>query len=129
MSHDLTLTKCFAHFGITPYGKCVRSWWSDINEATNTVVVTLWTDHFVDTDHYTVAGRLDLPVWQNRKANRDRAKLLASVGVGGVFQSIVQVSVDPTSRPRKTMKRHIGPAMRLTSLDKSTGEFTAERVA
>lgn len=121
-----TLTECFAHFGVPRAGN-VRQWWSG-KAANGQVVVTLWLDHFKDLDlkHFSVFDRTDLPVWTNKKANRDRCKLLQEVGVGGVFQSIVQVPGDSSAAPRKIIERYIGNPMRLTALDRRTGEFSAE---
>ena len=122
-----TLTECFAHFGVPRAGN-VRTWWSD-RAPDGQVVITLWTDHFdAEMVRFSILGRRDLPKWRDRQPNRHRAELLKSVGVGGVFQSIIQRSADTTSHPRKTVERYIGPLMRLTNLNETTGEFSAEEV-
>ena len=123
-----TLTECFAHFGVPRAGN-VRQWWSGKSPG-GTVVITLWVDHFKDVDFrkFSIFDRADLPVWKDKKANRDRCKLLQEVGVGGVFQSIVQVPGDSSAEPRKIIERYIGNPMRLTDLNPATGEFSAEAI-
>jgi hypothetical protein len=74
---------------------------------------------------YSVFG-VKLNEWVNTWQNRERREQLAAIGVGGMFESIIQVSTDPDAHPRKAQRqRYIGPTMRLLELAGS-GEFRAE---
>jgi hypothetical protein len=121
----MTLTECYAHFGIT-VSDPRKAWSRQGNDGT--VVVTLWSDLFKDTDRNKYSNFDTFkPSGIERTENKNRMEHLkyARDKQAGIFQSIVVTPKD--SSRTETVKREIGPPMRLTQLDEDTGEFSAER--
>ena len=128
-----TLGECFDHFGARP--RNLRWGWSARNEATGTVIVTMWTDQLCrrpdGTIVYDVRARDDLEWWRRRPGNRERLADLrwAEAHCGGRFRAVIVTCERTEAFIRRIVRRHVDPAlvMRLTDLAE-TGEFRAESV-
>ena len=128
-----TLGECFDHFGARPAN--LRWGWSARNEATGTVVVTMWTDQLCQTADgtivYDVRARDDLEWWRRRPGNRERLRNLrwAQMHCDGRFRAVIVTCERTDAYIRKIVRRHVDPTlvMRLTELH-DTGEFRAESI-
>jgi hypothetical protein len=120
----MTLTECYAKHGI-PVTSPRRVWSAQADDGT--VVVTLWSDMFLDIERreYNSFGRDDLPQWKDRWENRRRIKHLkfARDTHGGQFQSIIAISKGASHF--QAAGYELGPRMRLICLNDLTGEFRA----
>lgn len=121
-----TLTEAYARLGATVRNP--RRTWSAITDDGKAVVVTLWTDRFLDLEQsqYSTFG-LSGKGWIDRPENRRRAEHLrhAMSKRGGLFRSII---VTPSDRMHsRIVERRVGPQMRVTEIDEATGRFKAER--
>jgi len=129
-----TLGECFDFFGARPAN--LRWGWSARNEATATVIVTLWTDQLCRLPDgriaYDVRARDDLEWWRRRPGNRERLRNLrwAEAHCGGCFRAVV-VSCERTDAfVRRIVGRYPDPALVMQLVDLAeTGEFRAESVA
>jgi hypothetical protein len=128
-----TLTECFNYFGTRPAN--IRCGWSARNEATGTVVLTLWTDQLCTAADgrivYDVRARHDLEWWRRRPGNRERLANLrwAEAHTDGRFRAVIVACLATDAFVRKIVRRYPEPTlvMRLTALH-DTGEFRAESV-
>ncbi len=128
-----TLGESFDFFGARPAN--LRWGWSARNEATATVVVTLWTDQLCrkpdGTIVYDVRSRDDLEWWRRRPGNRERLANLrwAEAHCGGRFRGVIVTCEATDAFIRKIVRRYPEPGlvMRLVELH-DTGEFRAESV-
>lgn len=128
-----TLGECFDHFGARPAN--LRWGWSARNEATGTVILTLWTDQLCrqpdGTIVYDVRARDDLEWWRRRPGNRERFANLrwAQAHTEGRFHAVIVTCDNTKARVRSIVRRYPEPAlmMRLVALH-DTGEFRAESV-
>lgn len=124
----MTLTECYARHGIT-VANPRRAWSAQADDGT--VVVTLWSDMFLDIDRqeYSAFARADLVKWKGRSENKKRIEHLrfARDRNGGIFQSII---VSPKDNSHfKASAYELGPRMRLICLKEDTGEFRAQKYA
>ncbi|MER9971121.1 hypothetical protein [Mesorhizobium sp. M0060] len=123
-----TLTEAYARQGATVRNP--RRTWSAITDDGNAVVVTLWTDRFLDVEQsrYSTFG-LSGTGWMDRPENRRRTEHLqhALSKRGGLFRSIIVTPSDTLHS--SIIARRIGPEMRVTKIDEATGRFEAERAA
>ena len=129
MTKRWTHTECFQAFGTEPAN--VRWSWSARNEATGTVVVTLWQDVFTHREGRRIYERpaTDREWLQPRPGFDEMMENLAWARdhCGGRVRVIVAIAKDRNVEPRKIAEcfpnRMI---MRLTRLDVATGEFVLE---
>lgn len=121
-----TLTEAYARLGATVRNP--RRTWSAVTDDGKAVVVTLWTDRFLDVEQtrYSTFG-LSGKGWIDRPENRRRAEHLqqAMSKRGGLFRSIIVAASD--TMHSRIVARKIGPEMRVTKIDEATGRFEAER--
>ncbi|MGX5842801.1 hypothetical protein ACWGTI_18955 [Mesorhizobium sp. ArgA1] len=120
-----TLTEAYARLGATVRNP--RRTWSTISDDGKSVIVTLWTDRFLDVEQ-TKYSTFGLPGkgWMHRFENRRRVEHLqhALSKRGGLFRSIIVTSND--SAHSRIIARSVGPQMRVTDIDATTGQFKAE---
>jgi len=127
------LGECFDVFGACPVN--LRWGWSARNEATATVIVTLWTDQLCRLADgriaYDVRARDDLDWWRRRPGNRERLANLrwAAAHCGGRFRAVIVTCKRTDAFVRRIIGRYPDPAlvMQLVELH-DTGEFRAESV-
>ncbi|MBZ9748294.1 hypothetical protein LB516_23980 [Mesorhizobium sp. CO1-1-7] len=121
-----TLTEAYARQGATVRNP--RRTWSMVTDDGKAVVVTLWTDRFLDVEqtHYSTFG-LSGQGWIDRPENRRRIEHLqqAMSNRGGLFRSIIVTPSD--AMHSSIVARKVGPEMRVTKIDEATGRFEAER--
>ena len=129
-SQHWTLKEAFAYFG----AKAANSrWsWSARSDDEKTVVVTLWDDNIEPDGSVNLFRHRELPLWQKARGNKDRIKnlSLAEDQCDGLFR-VVRVSArDESAVPRSIAKRWPDPTlvMKITELDRTTGEFRAVSV-
>ena len=118
----MTLTDYFAHFGVTVSNSRNAPWSGQAQDGT--VVVTLWSDRFLDTERNLYSTGPHKPNTIANWKNKLRTEHLqhARNKNAGIFQSIVVTHITPENN-----KFEMGARMKLTHLDESTGEFRAER--
>lgn len=121
-----TLTEAYARQGATVRNP--RRTWSAITDDGKAVVVTLWTDRFLDVEQtrYSTFG-LSGKGWIDRPENRRRTEHLQNAlsKHGGLFRSIIVTPSDGLHS--SIVARRVGPEMRVTKVDELTGRFEAER--
>jgi hypothetical protein len=129
-SQNWTLKSAFAYFGAKATNP--RWSWSARSEDGKTVVVTLWDDNIEPDGSVDLFAHKRLPLWEKTRGNKDRIKNLshAEDQCDGLFR-VVRVSArDESAYPRSIAKRWPDPAlvMKITDLDRTTGEFRAVSV-
>jgi len=125
-----TRTGAFEHFGTRP--RNIRWSWSARNEATATVVATLWRDQFEREDGRLVYVR---PAPEPGRRRRPRLTELvenlawAEDHCDGRFRVIIADVVDGLASTRRIKECSPSPlTMKLVLLDRDTGAFKAEAV-
>lgn len=129
MAKVWTHTQAFAHFGTKP--RNVQWSWSARNEATKTVVVTLWQDEFVKDGTRLIYRRRAsyAEASDTRPGFRELIDNLAwaADNCDGHFRVIVAIARDPKANPRSI--RECFPndrlVMKLVDFDRATGEYEA----
>ena len=128
-----TLTEAYNSLGIMSVGNIQTAWSVQNGE---TVVLTLWSDGFTDTDRRVYEmydpTPADLPLWKDKPQNRRRIEHLKYVQahLGGIFDSIVIFRHrDKDGSYGRIIRREIGPKMRLLKFNEVTGQYRAEQVA
>jgi hypothetical protein len=118
----MTLTECFAHFGVSVNNSRDAPWSKQAQDGT--VVATLWSRKFLDSDRKLYSSGTHKPSTISNRKNKLRIEHFqhARDRNTAIFQSII---VTATTRTRN--KFELGARMRLTDLDERTGEFRAER--
>ena len=130
MSREWTLSECFAHFGAT--GANPRWSWSARSSDDKTVVLTLWQDQFKrGPGNTTIYEAIEKKGgnWLKRPGNRERLNNLihAHDYCDGQFHVVVTIARDINANPRSIAEcfPHDRLIMRITELDRQTGEFRA----
>jgi hypothetical protein len=131
MAKKMTHTAAFKEFGTTP--RNVNWSWSSRNEATKTVVVTLWQDEFdyrvgssgKKEPHYAATR-----VWDAARKSNGMKEMFDNLqwaldNCDGVVRVIMAKAKDTTARPRSIAECFPWSVrMRVTSVDHSTASFT-----
>jgi hypothetical protein len=124
MPRTWTPTGAFRHFGAKP--KNVQWSWSARIADGKTVVVTLWQHEFDGRQYRSHFERDDgdpRPGFKELMENLEWSQ----EHCGGKFRAIIAKARDPNAHPPSIAECFPGPmVMRLTSLDRKTGNFTAE---
>lgn len=91
----MTLTECFAHFGIDVGDNPRGAPWSG-KASDGTVVVTLWSDQFLDTDRTRYSSGKHNPktivAWKNKQRIKDFQHAQER---DSCFQSIIVTAITP----------------------------------
>jgi hypothetical protein len=125
----LSHTACFAHFGTAP--RNVQWSWSARNEATRTVVVTLWQDEFKRVD-----GKLSYergPAWiEGSRRRPGHSELMENLRwaldhCDGWVRVIIAIAKNKNAHPRSISECFPSKMqLRVTHLDQTTGAFAFE---
>ena len=127
----MSLASSFAKFGVKL--KNPRQSWSGRSEDGATVVITLWRPGLKGKPFRYVSHSGDDSeiTWTDTIGNRERLENLiwAEEHCGGRFRAVVVVPKDETADKWEIEDSWpIEPEMRITSLNRTNGEFTAEPV-
>lgn len=128
MPKKWTHTAAFAHFGTKP--RNVQWSWSARNEATKTVVVTLWQDEFTRTDGKLVYSRsASEGKWDSRPGFKELIDNLAwaQANCDGRVKVIVALAKNKNEDPRSIAECFPSATrMRVTHLDRADGSWTLQ---
>ena len=124
--------RAFAHFGVKLRND---TWsWSGRTDDGTVVVLQLWKDHFDYKSRpisYSDIGDPRLPVWQDRKGNRERIENVkwAIAHCGGKFRVVIGIAKDTDVDARETDEAYPQQklTMRIVEFNESTGEIRAEQ--
>lgn len=128
MAQKYTHTACFAHFGTKP--RNVNWSWSARDEATNTVVVTLWQDEFVRQGERMIYERG--AIWAQSRQSPGHNEMMQNLRwaldhCDGWVKVIIAIAKDRSAKPRSI--RECFPSkmqVKVTHLDETSGEFSLE---
>ena len=131
MTKKYNHSDCFAYFSVVP--KNLRWSWSGKSEDNSVVAVTLWQDRFEGGGKiYRSRNHRGDEWWLHSPGNSELMDNLelARDNLDGVVQVIVAIPKDKSASPRsiKECFPHPSLRMRVTQLDRVTGEFTLERI-
>ena len=130
MPQSWTHTAAFAKFGVTP--RNVQWSWSARNEASQTVVVTLWQDRFERKNGKLIYARPGFD--PTKRKSPGGSELMENLAWArdhceGRFYVIIAKAKDTKAEPRSIDECFPSKmVMRVVKLDEETGAYVAEAV-